>query len=52
MELREAKTAKVQAKADPSKTSEAVKEMAHVAAALVNMMVSLRKKEQEHKDKA
>lgn len=43
MELREAKTAKVQAKADPGKTPDAVKELTHVAAATVRMILSLEK---------
>lgn len=43
MELREAKTAKVQVKADPGKTPDAVKELTHVAAATVRMILSLEK---------
>lgn len=41
MELREAKTAKVQAKADPGKKPEAIKELAHVAGAVLNLMIAM-----------
>lgn len=43
MEMREAKTAKVQAKADPSKQPDAVKELSHVAAAVMQMIVNMDK---------